>query len=176
MLSITKYLVSNGKKGRCFVGLSDLKIERFKSKTGWLWSDGSSLTKTELWISTEPDLMFENCVGITRGGLYNMDCHLEKCFICEQKIKSFSSSRHFQLQSDKLPISSEKKLRCISTTNSQRFGSVLQCGIQCGAQLTDSCYGFYYNTMDGSCVFFPRSDVTLSIEVEQQWIKYAIVT
>ena len=174
MSSIEQYLNNNNDNRKFLVGLTDYKNKRYRNKTGWLWSDGSSMTNTALWFWTEPNNGYnsEDCGLITKTGLHDIQCHHKNLFICQMKAKS-TRSGYFKIQSNKLAQVVPKVLKC--TTASIKFCSVLRCGMHCAAQPLASCFAFYYNKMNGSCVLVPYLDVTLLIERQQHWVKYVSV-
>ena len=173
--SIIQNLFGNNDNRMLWVGLTDFKVKRYKNRTGWLWSDGSLLTNTELWGSTEPNNYnnIEDCVTVTAGGLYDTNCSVQHKLIC-QKAKS-THSGYFQIQSNKLTVSVPEMLKCIPTITLHQVSYYFQCAAHCASQPLASCRAFYYNEINGSCVLLPYLEVTLPIEVQQHWNKYVSI-
>ena len=131
------------------------------------------MTNTALWHPSEPDNRHnaEDCAAISFDGIRDVECNSERKLICQQKIKS-THCGNFQVQSNRLIKSVSNIPKCVSTATVQQGRSVLQCARHCAAQPLASCYAFYYNKTNGSCVLVMYSDVTLSIEIQPHWMKY----
>ena len=132
------------------------------------------MANTALWRSNAPNNRdnAEDCVLISRNGLLDNGCDKTNKIICQAKTR-FTHSSYFEIQSNRLQMSSSNTPKCLSTTTARQFSSALQCGMHCAAQNLASCYAFYYNEINGLCVFVPYTDVMLFAEKQEHWIKYA---
>ena len=68
---------------RCWIGLSDMNNEKYRNKSGWIWSDDTSFDY-ENWGSGEPSQSGnEDCVWIRPDGKWNdVGCDATMHFLC----------------------------------------------------------------------------------------------
>ena len=153
--------------------VSDLKVERHNSKTGWRSTEGSIMKATSLWKPCQPNNYNGNqdCVYVDRLILDDNSCKGQHKFICQKKTKSMFSS-YFKSQSRRQNNFDSGDINCTFGTAIHEIKSRLQCGVHCAAQAGNSCVAFYYNELVGLCVYIKYFAVAINIEANWKWTKY----
>ena len=160
-----------------WVGITDMEEERKSQKTGWRWTNGSLISATLPWGSSQPgNFLNQDCVmyeyiPLEYNKLNDYYCAHENYFICQPGSVSSQDQQHFT-KTDM--FFSTDKDNYTNGTCQKNFTEVtkLECAARCLQEAP--CKGFYFHQRRSDCILVLFTNAKLDLEDGNGWERFVV--
>ena len=165
---------------RHWIGLTDLLIERKKSKSGWRWSDGAldPLTSGLVWNSP-PTFGANDCIRRNRARekISDSPCFSKRHAVCQPKSLSSSVTRFAGFRAVSIPVglpanSFAEGGGCAKLRT--KVSSKVECARVCMFEPMETCVAIYFNEASKKCRLVLFTDATVDMGAARGWKKFVM--